>query len=85
MSSETLSIARLASDPQAGWKVENAAIDETAITFERVVLHAHTLIGVVRASRELIEDAINLESVLSDAFAKSLALELDRVCLLRQR
>jgi len=81
MSSETLSIARLASDPQAGWKVENAAIDETAITFERVVLHAHTLIGVVRASRELIEDAINLESVLSDAFAKSLALELDRVCL----
>ena len=51
---ETAIVQGLASDPDAGWKVENAAIDETSVTFERVQLKAHTLIALVRTSRELI-------------------------------
>jgi HK97 family phage major capsid protein len=36
---------------------------------------------MVRVSRELLADSINVEAALEDALARSLALEVDRVCL----
>ena len=41
-----------------------------------------TLVSLVKASRELLEDSINAEEALLNAFAQALALEVDRVGLL---
>lgn len=81
MSTESLSIARVESDPQAKWKVENDTVEETSMTFGRVALEAKTLIGVIRVSRELLDDSVNVQQALENAFTQSAALEFDRACL----
>lgn len=81
MTSQTLGIARIASDPQAEWHAENALIGNTDMTFERVEFQARTLVALVKASREVIADAANMETVMTAAFSSALALELDRVAL----
>jgi len=82
MTSDTLSIARLASDPATGWHVENSLVPNSDPTFDNVTFTARTLISLVIASRELVEDSSNINDALSDAFANALALEVDRVALL---
>lgn len=74
-------IARLASDPTAAWRSENSSVSESAVTFESVSFDAQTLAVLVKCSRELAEDSVNLDSALSRAFAGSLGGELDRVAL----
>jgi len=74
-------IARVASDPVAGWRVENAAVAESDPTFEGVILAPKSLAVLVKVSRELMEDSLNLDQALMQAFAGSMAVELDRVAL----
>lgn len=74
-------IVRVASDPVAGWRLENADVAESDPTFEGVVLAPKSLAVLVKASRELLDDSMNLEQALMQAFAGSLAAEVDRVCL----
>jgi HK97 family phage major capsid protein len=81
MPSASLDFARVANDPVSQWKGENAAATESNVGLERVVLRSRTLMGLTRASLELIEDAPNAGSVIENALASSLALELDRACL----
>ncbi|MGH2772735.1 MAG: phage major capsid protein, partial [Actinomycetota bacterium] len=81
MASQTERIARWAGDPTGSWRSEGAAIVESDGTLESVTLTARTLAVLTRASRELIEDAEGVDDQLEDAFAASLALELDRVAL----
>lgn len=81
MKSKTLAIARLLTDPTAQWKAENALATESTPQFERVELTAHTLMIYVRSSRELLQDAPNIESALDDAFRKALAGGLDLAAL----
>jgi HK97 family phage major capsid protein len=81
MESETLAIARLASDPTVGWRAENAAIIEGDPTFDRVTFTAHTLAGRISLSRELMEDSLNVGAMIENAFAQSMALELDRAAI----
>lgn len=76
------SFAKLVTDPTCSWHSENAAdITPSDPTFERVSFDPHVLIGAVVASRELLEDAVGLDSAIESALAKVLALELDRVAL----
>lgn len=77
-----VSIARLASDPQAGWRAENASVAESDPTFERVQFTARSLAVLVKCSRELLEDSVNIEDALLNAFAGSMAVEVDRVSLI---
>jgi HK97 family phage major capsid protein len=81
MSSETLSIARVATDPTLAWKAEAAESTPTDMTFERVLFTSHTLRCVVLASQELLQDSVNVEQALMDAFAGTFAVQLDRVAL----
>lgn len=77
-----MSWARLASDPGTSWHGENAVIpDSTDPTFERLTVIPKTLVSLIRISRELLEDAANVEPALRAAFAESIALEIDRVGL----
>lgn len=81
MDSQTLKYARLTSDPAASWHTENAAITATDPAFDSVTLTAQTLTVLVKISLELLEDAINIDTVVQNTIAQSIALEFDRVAL----
>lgn len=82
METATLNIAKVAGDPAPAWHAENA-LDVVAsdVSLARVTLTARTLPVIVRCSRELFEDASNLDAVVSSSVAQALALELDRAAL----
>lgn len=81
MDSSTVKIAVVTGDPGFGWKLENAAAASTDMTLGTITLTARTLMGYAKASQELIEDAQEVETVVENAFAQSLGLELDRAAL----
>lgn len=74
-------IARLLTDPTSSWKVENALTTDTDPSFDSVTFDCQTLVSLVRISRELIEDSLNIEQALTTAFERVLSGELDRVAL----
>ena len=80
--SQSLKIARVITDPVAGWKAENASITKSDMAVDSVVLTARTLTALVPVSLELLEDAPNASTAITDALAAGLALELDRAGLL---
>ena len=80
MEAATLNMARIATDVTPVWHAENAAITASDMTFERVTFTAQTLAAIATLSVELFEDSV-IDSVVSDAIAKVLAIELDRACL----
>lgn len=81
MTSASLAIARLDSDPAVTWRLENALIDESDPAFSRVLLEAKAVAGIVKVSRELLSDSVNVSEMLTNAFAQAMALELDRVAV----
>jgi HK97 family phage major capsid protein len=82
MESNQLKIARVAGDPTAGWKSENAAATASDMTLEEVAFTSRTLMAFVKSSVELIEDSEpGIEDVIENALAQALALELDRAAL----
>lgn len=74
-------IARLTGDPVASWRNESAAIGSSDPTFDRVAFTARSLAAQVIASRELLEDTVNIETALDNALTQAMALEVDRVAL----
>lgn len=81
LETEKTTIARLETDPQAGWRLERAGVAVTDPTFGAVTFTARSLACLVRISRELLEDSINIDSALMLAFAGAMASEVDRVAL----
>lgn len=81
LDTDKTTIARVASDPVAGWRLENAVIAESEPTFEAITFTARSLAVLVKISRELLDDSINLEDALMNAFARSMAVSVDRVAL----
>lgn len=88
MTSDTLNIARLGQPDSispaiqtARWKSENADIDETDLTLERVRFTARTLPVLLKMSVELSEDSVNIDEAIERELSQQLALELDRVAL----
>jgi len=82
MTSSTLSIARVMTDPTPGWFAENATITETDMTFGRLQFSANKMACLVRISNELLEDAANVQTIVENTIASAMATELDRVALL---
>lgn len=82
MTSSTLDIAKLLSDPTVAWYPENGTIAETDVTFGRASFKANKLACVVRISNELLEDAANVQTVVENSLASAIALEIDRASLL---
>lgn len=81
LDTQQTTIARLASDPVAGWRAENALVTESDPTFEGVQFVARSLAVLVKVSRELLDDSLNINQALANAFAGSMAVEVDRVSL----
>jgi HK97 family phage major capsid protein/HK97 family phage prohead protease len=81
LTSDVVKIARLASDPTAAWRSENAAVAESDPAFEAVTFTPRSLDVFFKTSRELLEDSINIGEMLEAALVRSFAVEVDRVCL----
>lgn len=81
LSSDVTTIAKLLTDPTCAWRSENAQISPSDPTFGAVTFTARSLATLVVASRELLEDSINIESALNSAFTRAMAAELDRAAL----
>jgi HK97 family phage major capsid protein len=81
MTSKTLDIARLDTDPTPAWRSEAGAVSQSDAVFSQVQLDAQDLSVEVVTSRELAQDSANLESVLMRSFIQTFAVELDRVAL----
>lgn len=81
LDSKTTKIARLASDPAAAWRAELGNVATSDPTFDAVEFNARSLAVIVKVSRELLEDSININQALTAAFAGAMAVEMDRVAL----
>lgn len=82
MTSDTLSIPRLATGVTAAWKAENAPVTQSDPAFERVVLDTKTLAVQVILSYELMEDMTSTSSdLITNELTQALALELDAKAL----
>ena len=81
MGTNSLVFAKLLKDISAQWKQENASANLDLLNFGKITLNAKTLIALASTSVELIEDATNLDSIVMNSMAQSLALELDRAAL----
>jgi HK97 family phage major capsid protein len=79
--SETTNIVRIAADPTPSWRLEAGAVALADPTFERVQFLPKSLAVLVKVSRELIEDSVNINQAIQQCFAGAFAVELDRVGL----
>lgn len=61
----------------AGWRAESASVTASQ-TFGGSTLSPKTLAVIVKAPRELLEDAVNANEVIAQQFALGFAQELDR-------
>jgi len=81
MTSDRLTMARVATDPSFAVVGENTAITEANPTFASVGFTAHKIAGLIKLSRELVDDAANISQQIEDVLAKAFAAELDRLAL----
>lgn len=81
MASDTLTIARVATDPSFTMKAENTALDESDPTFDSIGLYAKKIGCIVRMSREVVEDSGNIATLVENTLAQALAVEIDRQAL----
>ena len=71
--SDTLKIPIAEGGATVNWINENAAIPETNVTFNQVVLKPYKLGCLIRASTELMEDSVfDLQRHIADQFAKEI-------------
>ncbi|WP_269514130.1 phage major capsid protein [Brevundimonas subvibrioides] len=81
LSSDQNYIAKIATDPVPAWRAENAAIAESDPTFTRVSMAPKSLAVLVKVSREVLEDSLNIEEALQRSLTAAMAVEFDRAGL----
>jgi HK97 family phage major capsid protein len=81
LESDKNTMARLVTDPVPAWRLENAVVPESDPTFDGVVFIPRWLGVIVRCSRELLMDSVNVDQMLARAFAGSLAVAVDKAAL----
>jgi HK97 family phage major capsid protein len=70
-------LATLVSDPVAGWRAEAAAVSESDLVLGNVQFQPKSLAVLVKVSRELLADSLNVEEILLHSLAQGLATQLD--------
>lgn len=81
MTSATLRIVGISSDPTAAWRGEGATISESDGAFNALNLSARSLAALVRCNVELLEDAPSFQATIEAQLSAALALEIDRAGL----
>jgi len=77
MTSTSLRLAKIVSDPIGNWRGEGQTIDESDGSFEALNLVAHSLAVLVRVNAELMDDVPSFAATLDSMLASSMALTLD--------
>lgn len=78
---KSLTTAVINSIPNAAWRAEGGAIAESDPTFRSVVATPQSLSFRFKVSRELLQDAPNIDRALEVVIAQALNKELDRAGL----
>jgi HK97 family phage major capsid protein len=81
LTSDNQSIAKVASDPAPAFRNEAAAVAESDPTFSSVTFTPRSLMVLVKVSRELLDDSLNIGSALPNMITAAMAAEMDRVAL----
>lgn len=81
MTSDSLTLARIASDPTFVGVGENIAITESSMTFDALNFTAHKIGTFISVSRELAEDAPNFVQLVEQALATAFAAKLDNIAV----
>jgi HK97 family phage major capsid protein len=81
MANKKVDVAKWTGDPSMAWHTEAAAISPSDATIGKVTLDAKALAGLTLISRELLEDASEVDAALRAAFAATMALTVDRVAI----
>lgn len=76
------SIPRVTGDATASHHGEGQTITVSDVTIGRQTLRPRTLTSLVKVSRELLEDGLDVEAFLQNHIATIMAAELDRAALL---
>ncbi len=79
--SNNLTLAKLLSLPTASWVAEGGMIDTSEPTFGWIDMKSNKVAALTEITEELLQDAPNIGSMLMDAIATALALEMDRAGL----
>lgn len=74
-------IVRTATDPTAAWRAESAAITISDPTFSQLVFAPKSLAVLVKASREVLQDSINIGEAVQAAMAGAMSVAMDKGCL----
>lgn len=82
METNNLTISRVKTDPSFTFKAEGAEVTESTMEFEGVQLKTKTAYGLMSITLEAMNSSANLESVVTNAMAESLAQLIDSKCLL---
>ena len=77
MDANTIQLGRLTTDPVSAFRTEGSLISASDPAFDSVTLQAKSLNALTVASVEFLQDAVDAEEVITNALAKSMALELD--------
>ncbi len=81
LTSDTQSIAKVSADPTPAFRNEAAAVAESDPTFSSVTFTPRSLMVMVKCSRELLDDSLNIGSALPNMITAAMAAEMDRVAL----
>ncbi len=81
LSTDSTTIAKIASDPVAAFRAEAGAIAESDPTFSAISFTARSLAVMVKASRELLDDSLNINEAMQGVLSKALAAKIDKVAL----
>jgi len=81
MTSSTVRLVSVGSDPVPSWKSENTELGPASMTFGSLTLTARTLAVWLPVSIELLEDAPNAAEVVESVVSASMAVALDKAAL----
>ncbi len=80
MTTSTVKVPKIATDPAVAWRDEGSAFAESDLTIGANTLEANGLGVLTKVSIELLSDSVvSMEGVLQNIFAQAIALEWDRV------
>lgn len=81
MESNNLTIAKIVSDPVFGFKEELEVAEESEMSFAPITLKSKTIYGLMKISLELLNSASNIEQIVTQAMAESVAQAIDKAGL----
>ncbi|HFL2584447.1 TPA: phage major capsid protein [Clostridioides difficile] len=81
METNNLTLAKVKNDPSFSFKKELEVATQSDMEFEGIDLKTKTVYGYMKISLELLESAGNIDEIISNAIAESIARVIDRAGL----